>query len=241
LYKTGDLARYLPDGNIEFLGRMDHQVKIRGFRIELGEIEAVLAQHPAIRETVVVACENNPDDKQIVAYVVPEHAARSTASELRAFLKDKLPDYMVPSMFIFTDAMPLTPNGKLDRKALPAPDRRNFQRASGFVGPRTLMEEMLVEIWAEVLKLDKIGVHDNFFDIGGHSLKATQVISRIRETFRMDLSLRVLFEAPTVAELAMRVEQSFSGAGGPEELARLMAEVDSLSDEEMEHQLEKNA
>jgi acyl carrier protein len=144
-------------------------------------------------------------------------------------------------MFVFMDAMPLTPNGKLDRKALPAPDRSNCELASGFVAPRTLVEEMIAEIWAEVLKLDKLGIDDNFFDLGGHSLKATQVISRVRQTFRIDLPLRVLFEAPTVAELAMRIEQSFADAGELEELARCMTEVESLSDEEMEHQLEKNA
>jgi amino acid adenylation domain-containing protein len=249
LYKTGDLARYLPDGNIEFLGRLDHQVKIRGFRIELGEIEAVLSQHPAVRETVVVAREevDNPksaiqnlnSDKWLVAYVVSTCDAVVTSDELRAFLKEKLPDYMVPARFVFLDAMPLTSNGKLDRKALPEPDSGNCELVASFVAPRTVVEELIAEIWAEVLKLDKFGMHDNFFDRGGHSLKATQVISRVRETFRIDLPVRVLFEAPTVAEFASRVEQHFTDPSELEEISRYVAEIDSLPDEEIKRRLEK--
>ena len=146
---------------------------------------------------------------------------------------------MVPSVFMFLESLPLTPNGKLDRKALPGPDQSRPELDETFSAPRTRVEELLAGIWAEVLKLEKVGIHDNFFDLGGHSLKATQVISRVRETFRMDLPLRVLFEAPTVAELAFRVEQSFADAGELEELARHVAEVDSLSDEEIERELEK--
>jgi acyl carrier protein len=239
LYRTGDLARYLPDGNVEFLGRIDHQVKLRGFRIELGEIEAVLSEHSKVYQSVVLAREDVSGDKRLVAYVVPSHGPAPTTPELRAFLKDKLPDYMVPSAFVFLDAMPLTPNGKLDRKALPAPDQNSAGSAEGYVSPRTPVEELITEIWAEVLKLDELGIHDNFFDLGGHSLKATQVISRVREALRLDLSLRVLFEAPTVAELASRVEQSISEAGELEELARNIAEVEALSEEEIERQLEK--
>ena len=249
LYRTGDLARYLPDGNIEFLGRLDHQVKIRGFRIEPGEIEAVLSQHPAVRETVVVAREeidnpksaiqNSNSDKWLVAYVVSSRDAAATSDELRAFLKEKLPDYMVPSRFVFLDAMPLTSNGKLDRKALPESDSGNCELVASFVAPRTVVEELIAEIWAEVLKLDKFGMHDNFFDRGGHSLKATQVISRVRETFRIDLPVRVLFEAPTVAELASRVEQHFTDPRELEEISRYVAEIDSLSDEEIKRRLEK--
>ena len=239
LYRTGDLARYLPDGSIEYLGRMDHQVKLRGFRIELGEIEAVLGEHSQVSQSVVLAREDVPGDKQLAAYIVLEPGAAATANELRTFLKAKLPEYMVPSTLVFLEAMPLTPNGKLDRKAFPEPDRSHSGVADNFAAPRTLVEEMIAGIWAEVLKLDKFSIHDNFFDLGGHSLKATQVISRVRETFRMDLPLRVLFEAPTVAELAFRVEQSFADAGELEELAREVAEVDSLSDEEIERVLEK--
>jgi acyl carrier protein len=156
---------------------------------------------------------------------------------LRTFLKEKLPDYMIPSRFVFLDAMPLTSNGKVDWKALPEPQRGLSEFTARFVAPRTVVEELIAEIWAEVLKLDKFSIHENFFDLGGHSLKATQVISRVRETFRIDLSVRVLFEAPTVAELASRVEQSFTDAGELEEIGRYVAEVDSLSDDEIERQL----
>jgi amino acid adenylation domain-containing protein len=248
LYQTGDLARYLPDGNIEYLGRLDHQVKIRGFRIELGEIEAVLSLHSALREVAVLAREepDNPkseiqnpkSDKWLVAYLVRSPGA-VTVAELRTFLREKLPDYMIPSRFVFLDAMPLTSNGKVDRKALPEPDRDTSEPAAGYVAPGTVVEELIAEIWAEVLKLDKIGIHDNFFDLGGHSLKATQVMSRVREMFRMDLALRILFEAPTVAELASRVEQRLADAGELEEIGRHVAEVDSLSDDEIERQLER--
>jgi acyl carrier protein len=250
LYRTGDLARYLSDGRIEFLGRIDNQVKIRGFRVELGEIESVLLQHPEVEEAVVLAREEvegedsgsqGPQwsEKRLVAYLVTNLGANLTAPEVRLFLKEKLPDYMVPSTFVFVDAMPLTPNGKLDRKALPEPNRSNSRLPDAFAAPRTLVEELIAGIWAEVLKLDKFGIHDNFFDLGGHSLKATQVVSRLCETLRMPLPLRALFEAPTVAELAVRVEQSLADTGGLEELARYAAEVNSLTDEEIEREFKK--
>jgi amino acid adenylation domain-containing protein/FkbM family methyltransferase len=207
LYKTGDLARYLPDGNIEFLGRIDHQVKIRGFRIEPGEIEAVLSQHAAVREAVVVSREDVPGEKRLVAYLVLSKNSGSTTSELRGFLQQKLPDYMIPSVFVFLESLPLTPNGKIDRRALPAPDHARPEMEEGYVAPRTLIEELIAEIWAEVLKLEKIGIHDNFFDLGGHSLVATQVISRARESFQVELPLRRLFESPTIAGLAERIEE----------------------------------
>ena len=207
LYKTGDLSRYLPDGNIEFLGRIDHQVKIRGYRIELGEIESVLRQHRSVPEAVVLAREESPGDKQLVAYVVFNRDEVCTVSELRSFLRGKLPDYMVPSAFVALDSLPLTPNGKVDRKALPAPDQIRPELQASFVAPRTPIEEIIAEVWAEVLKLGKVGIHDNFFDLGGHSLLATQIISRVRDAFQMDIPLRTLFEKPTVAGLAERFEE----------------------------------
>jgi acyl carrier protein len=206
IYKTGDLARSLPDGNIVFLGRTDHQVKIRGYRIELGEIEALLAQHLTIKESVVLAREDTAGDQRLVAYVVGAGGSNPSAHDLRSFLQQKLPEYMVPSAFIFLESLPLTPSGKLDRKALPAPDQRNPDFEESFVPPRTLVEEMLAGIWAEVLKLDKVGVHDNFFDLGGHSLMAMQVVSRVGQSFQVQLPLRKLFESPTVAGLAERIE-----------------------------------
>jgi amino acid adenylation domain-containing protein len=207
LYKTGDLARYLPDGNIEFLGRIDHQVKVRGFRIELGEIETVLGRHPTVRETVVMARKDVLGDNRLVAYVVPNQKPAPTTNELRSFLKRKLPQYMVPSTFMFLDALPLTPNGKVDRRALPAPDRVRPELERAFVAPRTPIEEMLAGIWAEVLGLEEVGIHDNFFELGGHSLVATQVMYRVRAASRVELSLRSLFERPTVAGLAEYVDR----------------------------------
>jgi acyl carrier protein len=207
LYKTGDLAHYLLDGTIDFLGRIDNQVKIRGYRIELGEIEAVLGQHPAVQSPAVVMREDAPGDKQLVAYVVARPEGSFDAADVRKHLKQKLPEYMVPSAFVMLDSLPLTPNGKLDRKALPAPDQSRSEPEETFVAPRTPVEETLASIWGAVLKLDKAGIHDNFFDLGGHSLLATQLISRIRDTFKLDLPLRTLFEAPTIDGLAQRVQE----------------------------------
>jgi acyl-coenzyme A synthetase/AMP-(fatty) acid ligase/acyl carrier protein len=207
LYKTGDRARYLPDGNIEFLGRMDDQIKIRGYRVELGEIETVLGQHSSLREAVVLAREDSPGDRRLVAYAVAAAGSTPSVHELRSFLQQKLPEYMVPSAFVFLELLPLTPNGKLDRKALPAPDQTRPELEETFVAPRTPVEETLASIWAAVLKVDKVGIHDNFFELGGHSLLATQLISRIRETFKIDLPLRSLFEAPTIYGLAQRMQE----------------------------------
>jgi amino acid adenylation domain-containing protein len=209
LYKTGDLVRYLSDGNIEFLGRLDNQVKIRGFRIELGEIEAVLGQHPALRECVVIAQGDDVESKRLVAYVVKSQETINI-SELRHFLKQKLPDYMIPLAFVVLEAIPLTPNGKIDRKALPIPDSSYFSLEASFVAPRTSIEEVLAAIWSNLLGLEQVGIHDNFFELGGHSLLATQVISRLRETFSVELPVRCLFEAPTIAELGESIEASRS-------------------------------
>jgi amino acid adenylation domain-containing protein len=205
LYKTGDLARYQPDGNIEFLGRIDEQVKIRGFRIELGEIEVVLNQHPAVREAVAIATEDVPGNKRLVAYIVPNQEQLATlgvqtlAPLLRQVLIEKLPEYMVPSAFVMLDFLPLTPNGKVDRKALPAPSQ---PMERGFVAPRTPTESLLVEIWAEVLKCDRVGICDNFFDLGGDSLLAVRLLDRIHEQFEQELPLSALFLTPTVEGLA---------------------------------------
>ncbi|WAN69719.1 amino acid adenylation domain-containing protein [Moorena producens JHB] len=204
LYKTGDLARYLRDGNIEFLGRIDNQVKIRGFRIELSEIEATLTEYPQVKEAVVIAREDIPGDKRLVAYFVSGETV-PTVSELRSFLKKKLPDYMVPSAFVTLESLPLTPNGKIDRRGLPAPDISQASETT-FVPPNTPTEELLGAIWSQVLGIEKIGIDHNFFELGGHSLKATQVISRIQETFSLEFPLRHLFESPTLRELAKIIE-----------------------------------
>ncbi len=210
LYKTGDLVRYLPDGNIEYLGRIDHQVKIRGFRIELGEIEAGLSQHPDVYSAVVVAREDVLGSPRLVAYIVPNPEATVSVGELRSFLKQQLPEYMIPSAFVMLEALPLTPNGKVDRWALPASDTARPELEKPFVAPRTEVEERLAAIWSEVLGLEQVGVCDNFFELGGHSLLATQIVSRLREAFGLELPLRRLFESPTVAELAESIEEAIA-------------------------------
>jgi amino acid adenylation domain-containing protein/non-ribosomal peptide synthase protein (TIGR01720 family) len=206
LYKTGDRVRYRPDGNIEFLGRIDNQVKIRGFRIEPGEIEAALSQHSDVREAAVIAREDIPGDKRLVAYFVP-NLKQPTIGELRHFLKEKLPYYMVPTAFVTLDALPLTLNGKVDRRALPAPLNTRPELEETFVAPSTPIEEKLGKIWAEVLGLEHLGVNDNFFHLGGHSLTATQFLSRVRDVLQVELPLRAIFESPTIANLAKLIEQ----------------------------------
>ncbi|MBC1236572.1 non-ribosomal peptide synthetase [Nostoc sp. 2RC] len=206
LYKTGDLARYLPDGNIELLGRIDDQVKIRGFRIELGEIEAVLSSHPQVQAAVVMLQELQTENKSIVAYIVSGQQSLTT-SELRNFLKQKLPDYMIPSAIAILETLPLTPNGKVDRRALPIPDMEQH-REIDFVPPRTPTEEAIANIIAAVLKLTQVGIHDNFFELGGHSLLATQVIARLQQTLNIELPLRSLLASPTVAGLSAAATSS---------------------------------
>ena len=201
VYKTGDLVRSLPDGNIEYIGRIDNQVKIRGFRIELGEIETVLSQYPHVQASCAIAREDIPGDKRLVAYIVPQKEQTLTVSVLRSFLKEKLPEYMVPSAIVILEGLPLTSNGKLDRRALPAPDLHS-QLSDKYVAPRNSIEEILSGIWAQVLKVERVGIHDNFFELGGHSLLATQIISRIPEACGTSLPLRSLFKSPTVAQLS---------------------------------------
>jgi amino acid adenylation domain-containing protein len=240
LYKTGDLARYLPDGNIEFLERTDHQVKIRGYRIELGEIEAVLGQHPMAQSSVVVVREDELGDKRLVGYVVARQEKAFDASEVRQYLKHKLPEYMIPSALVLLDELPLTPSGKVDRRALPAPDQNGLQLANVYQPPRTPTEETLVAIWGKMLKLDKVGIHDNFFDLGGHSLFATQIMSRIRSAFSIDdLPLRHMFESPTVAEMAVIITQSQWKQVSEGELAQILREVEATTEEDAQKMLAK--
>jgi amino acid adenylation domain-containing protein len=204
MYRPGDRARWLADGTIEFLGRTDEQVKIRGFRIEPGEVEAVLAAHPQVREAVAVVREDAPGDRRLVAYVVAADGASPVPAELRAHLKGRLPEYMLPSAVVVLDAIPLTPSGKVARRALPAPD--GAAAGTEYVAPRTETEEILAGIYADVLRVDRIGVAESFFDRGGHSLLATRVVSRIRDVLGVELPLRALFEHPSVAEVALAVE-----------------------------------
>jgi acyl carrier protein len=226
-YRSGDLARRLPDGNFIFLGRGDNQVKIRGYRVELDEIEALLARHPAVGAAVALARADHPGDRRLVAYVVPRAGQTVTPSDLRAFLARQLPDYMVPGAILLLDALPLTPHGKVDRRALPAPDYAQLALATPFAAPRTPVEETLAGIWAAVLGLERVGVADNFFELGGHSLLATQVVSRVRAAFGVDLPLRAMFESPTVAGLALAILQTHAAQADPALLAALLAALDA--------------
>jgi amino acid adenylation domain-containing protein len=206
MYRTGDQARYLPDGNVEFLGRADDQVKIRGYRVELGEIESVLAEHSTVKQAAVLAREEAYGSRRLAAYVTPQRGQSVDAGLLRTYLRSRLPDYMIPSEIIELVRFPLTPNGKVDRKNLPVAHDQGEDLAREYLGARTPAEELIAGIWAEVLKRDRVGRADNFFELGGHSLLGTLVVSRIREAFRIELPLRVLFEAPTVEGLAARAE-----------------------------------
>ncbi|HEX6900060.1 MAG TPA: condensation domain-containing protein, partial [Thermoanaerobaculia bacterium] len=208
LYKTGDLIRWRADGELEYLGRLDHQVKVRGFRVELGEIEAALLAHRQVQDAAVLALGEG-GDRRLAAYVVGD------ASELRGYLKEKLPEYMVPSTFVTLDALPLTPNGKIDRRALARIEPDRAAEAEGFVAPRTPTEERLAAIWGEILGLEKVGVQDDFFDLGGHSLLATQLVSRVRESFGVELPLRRLFEVSTVESLAVELAGTEAAVAPP--------------------------
>jgi non-ribosomal peptide synthase protein (TIGR01720 family) len=201
MYKTGDLGRYSPDGTLEFLGRIDNQVKLRGFRIELAEIEAQLTQNPGVRQSVVVIREDFPGQRRLVAYIVPNHSHYPTVTELRSSLKQTLPDYMVPSVFIHLDTLVLLPNGKLDYKSLPLPDTNRPELAGDFVPSRNSIEEKLVQIWGDVLRVEKVGIYDNFFELGGDSILSLQVIAKANQA-NLQLTLKQIFEYQTIAELA---------------------------------------
>ena len=226
LYKTGDLARYLPDGQIAFLGRADFQIKIRGYRIEPDEIVSVLNRHPFISSSYVLAREDTPGDKRLVAYIVPVLGVHVSAASLREILRTYLPDYMIPSAFVLLAALPRTANGKVDRAALPAPDAKNTLRDEEVAQPGTPAEARVAEILATLLNLDHVGIDDNFFMLGGHSLLGTQVIARVAETFGVELTLRTLFGAPTVRQLSAEIERS------------IVARLETMSEEEARHLLQ---
>jgi hypothetical protein len=214
-------------------------VKIRGFRIELGEIEAILGQHPAVRETAVIAREDRPGDKRLVAYVVMHQTSNVTANELRIFLRRKLPDYMLPSAFVILDSLPFTPNGKVDRQALPAPVSERPDLEDSYVAPRTPIEKILLGIWCETLGVERLGVQDNFFALGGHSLLATRVILRLRRVFDVDLALRCLFESPTVEELAVALLHSSAEREKVQKRAALLVKVAELSEDDVNAMLQE--
>jgi amino acid adenylation domain-containing protein len=255
LYKTGDLARYLPDSTIAFLGRSDHQVKIRGFRIELGEVEATLRHHPMVAEAVVVLREQAPGAKQLVAYVVPRKDERrktkdedadssfvlrpsSFISELRAFLQQRLPTSMIPAAFVLLDVLPLTPQGKLDRRALPTLDALDRTTERSFVAPRTPVEQELAEIWREILGVEQVGVYDNFFALGGHSLLLIQLIARVMESFQVELALTALFEAPMIADITKLIATKQLEQADPQEIADLIEGWQQLTPAQIQALLE---
>jgi amino acid adenylation domain-containing protein len=234
MYKTNDAARFRPDGEVELIGRMDFQVKIRGMRVELDEIAAALRRCPAVRECVVLAREDTPGDKRLVAYVVPEAGQRADAPALRRRLAESLPDYMLPAAFVELDALPLSPNGKIDRRALPAPGTGRPELEEPFAAARTPVEEVIVGVWSEVLGVERVGVRDDFAELGGHSLHATRIASRLRETFAVEVPLRALFESATVARQGELVESLGREARTDvTKAARLHLLVNSMSDAEV--------
>ncbi len=225
MYRTGDLARYLPDGAVEFLGRLDDQVKIRGFRIEPGEVEAVLSRHEAVGEAAVLAREDRPGERRLVAYVSPAEGASPTIDDLRSYMREILPDYMIPSAFVTLEALPLTPNGKVDRKALPAPETDDLTEKE-YVAPESETQQTIAAIWQDLLHVDRAGLHDNFFDLGGHSLLATQAVSRFREAFNFDLPLSAVFEHVTIGSLAEHIDTLKWLAGSQDSAAENDAELE---------------
>lgn len=237
LYRTGDLGRHLPDGNVEFVGRIDDQVKIRGVRIEPGEIEDTLKRHPKVLQAIVVAQKDVPGAARLVAYIVPHTGDTLLTNELRAHLRMAIPQYMVPSAFVLLDKLPLTANGKVDRSRLPAPtaDRPDFGEGPSL--PRTPTEEILLQIWSEVLKLSQVGIRENFFDLGGHSLLATQIVARIRQKLKVEVPLRTIFDNPTIEDLALALLEQHCRAAGSELLEKMLAELEGISKEDAQDQL----
>ena len=240
LYRTGDLVRYREDGNVEFLGRIDHQVKVRGFRIELGEIEAVMRSHPAVCETVVVSRHVSPGDERLVAYAtLIDGIEPPSGQDLRNHLRTLLPGYMVPASVLVLDDLPVTPAGKIDRRRLPLPDGSAADSAA-FVEPVTELERQVADLFGELLGIDRVGMHDDFFDLGGHSLLATKLVSQVRERFRVELPLRYFFETPTVSGLCDRIAAADSTSR--EDLSKIadtLSTLDSLSGDEIKAALKK--
>ncbi|MBU9215107.1 non-ribosomal peptide synthetase, partial [Burkholderia gladioli] len=236
LYKTGDLARWLPDGSLEYLGRNDFQVKIRGFRIELGEVEARLAECEGVREAAVIALTEADGAKRLVAYVVPQDGAQPSAAGLQGELSERLAGYMIPDAFVILAALPLTPNGKLDRQALPAPDA-GIALAQDHEAPIGEVEEEIAQIWRELLGTERIGRHDSFFDLGGHSLLAVQLVIRLDEQFGVEVSLNALFEHPTLGQLADTVTSLLLVLYAADDLQDLELELGNLSESELLAQL----
>ena len=238
LYRTGDQVRWLADGNLEFLGRLDLQVKLHGHRVELGEVEGVLTAHPQVREAAVMVREDRPGDRRLAAYVVTGPGPAPSPGQLRQHLAGRLPDYMVPSAFTILPALPLTPNGKLDRKALPEPEQGRAALDGAYVAPRSALEEMLAGIYGDLLGVDQPGIHDDFFtDLGGHSLLATRLVSLLRDTFRADIPLAMIFEATSVASLALSLVEDAGTRPQVEKVTNLLSTLSKMSDREVDEML----
>jgi acyl carrier protein len=236
---TGDLGLMLPDGCLMHKGRVDFRVKVRGYGVELAEVERTLLKHTGVREAVVMAGKNKAGESRLVAYFTSSQQSRPTVSDLRSFLQEKLPSYMMPSTFIGLDAMPLTRNGKLDRNTLPAPGNSRPELSTPFMAPRNSTEKSLADIWAEVLCLDQVGIDDNFFDLGGHSLSATRIISRVIESFQLKLSIDALFKSATVADMAAIIVQKHSQKASQEDISRILSELEALSEMEAQQMLDR--
>jgi hypothetical protein len=254
IYRSGDFARYRPDGSLEFLGRFDNQVKIRGIRVELSEIDALMLQHPNVRHSVAVVQDDYPEGKRIVVYFSPSRGKKIIVSEIREFLKQNLPYYMVPSKIVLLNQWPRTESGKIDREKLPLPDKSRPELKEAYLAPSSLTEEMLELIFAKVLGIDNVGINDNFFDLGGHSLKATQVTSRIKDTIKLDVHQDIIYKNPTIAKLARVIETdglkneniSLPPIASGSTIGRIektsedpFTDVDELSDEEVDSILSK--
>jgi len=212
LYKTGDFARYLPDGNIEFIGRIDHQVKIRGFRIEPGEIESILTDHRFVRQSVVTLREDAHGENCLVAYIVPNKSGSTSISELVNYLRRKLPDYMIPSAFVTLNSMPLTPNGKVDRRSLPAPETKRPELDQTYTAARSEVEHYLSSLWSEMLRIDRVGIHDRFFELGGNSIQAARCVHKLQTELGVNIPIISLFEAPTINEYSAFLKNNYSHA-----------------------------
>jgi acyl-coenzyme A synthetase/AMP-(fatty) acid ligase len=240
LYRTGDICRYQWDGELEYQGRQDEQVKVRGQRIELGEIEAALNKVTGVKESVVVVGADEQGEPRIIGYVVSAAGSEVKGAELRAALRQSLPEHMVPTVFVSLGALPLTGNGKIDRRALPAVVGQGGESAASYVAARTPVEELMAGIWREVLHLEQVGVHDNFFDLGGHSLLATRIMSRVRNAFAVQLPLRAIFEAPTVAGLSESVVNTQEREqGGSQEIAGILKDLEHFSDDQIKALLQQ--
>jgi acyl-CoA synthetase (AMP-forming)/AMP-acid ligase II/acyl carrier protein len=237
LYKTGDLGRYLPDGNIEFLGRIDDVVKIRGYRVDLGELEAILSKHPQISQAVTTTHGENAKEKFLAAYFIPVVGQTVSTSELRKFLADQLPDYMIPSVFMPMESFPLSPNGKVNRKVLPVPTQHRPELNQNYIPPQNPTQELLAEIWSEVLGIQRIGIDDNFFHLGGHSLKAIQLIGQIQKTYELDITIRHLFNYPTIGELTTVLGELAGSEEIINEISRTIQEISQLSPEQIQAML----